>query len=141
MSRQLSLLLTKNKSSVLFLKPYKDKFSKNDLNKLKKSTYKGDRDLYALLTNNNTNNNSKQDENNNDDNVENRIPTVIKRVKEPANLRGTLKRFKGPYQSFQADVADFNFTRPSGTDPKYVLLLINRLVHRFIHAKDIHIWF
>ena len=101
MSRQLSLLLAKNKSSVLFLKPYKDHFNKNDLNKLKKSTYKGDRDLYARLTNTDINSKSTQDENNNDEDVESRIPTVIKRVKEPTNLRGTLKRFTGPYQSFQ----------------------------------------
>lgn len=125
--KQLYLLLSKNKLSTLFLKKYKDPLSKNELLKLKKSRYKGDQDLYRLIisTVENTRiiDNKDDDEDNNEEEIQTQV--IIKRVNEPVNVTGTLKRFIAPYQSFQADVADFNFTKPSGADPNYVLVCVD----------------
>ena len=111
--------LNGNENSVLYLKSYKKNLSKNELNKLKKSSYEGDRNLYNIIIKNKNNDDSKNTDIQEEDDV---TPVVIKRIREERNISGTLQRFTTPYSSFHGDVADFNFTRPSGSEPNFVLV-------------------
>ena len=127
--KQIYILLSKNKNSVLFLKPFKNDLSRNEMNKLKNSNYKGDRELHKMIIDNKKKNNTEienlNEGNNNENENENLVPIVINRRKEPIHISGMLKRFVSPYQSFQADIADLNFTNPSGSDPKYCLVCVD----------------
>ena len=110
--------LNGNNDSVLYLKSYKKNLSKTELNKFKKSKYEGDNNLYNIIVKNN------EDVDNNID-EDTGIPIVIKRVREEQDISGTLLRVYTPYSSFHGDVADFNFTKPSGSEPNYVAVFVD----------------
>ena len=132
----LFLILSKSHKSVLFLQ----KFTLNDRNelkasllrKLKKSTHSGDQEFLkryqeelvkrkSISTPDDSNNESEELENTGVSS----LPTVIQRIRQPQNIRGTLSRAAGPFEYFQADVADLNFTNPGATGPKFALLVVD----------------
>ena len=120
--KQLFTLLTRNRKSVLFTKTYSETISRNLLNKLKKSSYEGDKKLYELIIK------SKNSDIVNDKNESNReitTPVVIPRIKEPSNISTTLHSVWRPFMLCQADLADFEFTNPNATEPHYVLTCVD----------------
>ena len=119
--KKMYILLLKNKNSVFYLKNFKDQFTRGDLVKLKHSSYDKDQELLSLIKNKDKTYNDKNTQSTDSNYIE-KIPIVIKHIKEPRIVTDTLTSFTRPYQSFQLDVADFNFTRPSVTDPNYVLV-------------------
>ena len=74
--------LNGNKDSVLYLKSYKKNLSKNELNKLKKSKYEGDNNLYNIIIKQNKNNTIENNKEEFDDDKNNSIPIVIKRIRK-----------------------------------------------------------
>ena len=118
-NKQMYLLLSKNRKSVLFLKPYKSDLSKSILNKLKKSEYEGDKKFYSLLITTEEEKGEREKEKEED------VPVVIKRVNEPSNITTASVQVWRPLMSMQADVGVFKFTNPSATDPSYVLTCVD----------------
>ena len=121
--KQMFLLLSKNKESVLFLRPYKPDLSKLLLTRLKKSTYAGDTKFFELINKDTAANENFEDSE--------EVPTVIKRVSEPSNISTTLLQTWRPFMSVQADGAEFKFTKPSATDPSYVLTCVDLFTQRY----------
>ena len=121
--KQMYLLLSKNKKSVLFLRSFKPQLSRSLLNKLKSSDYEGDRKFFDNLTKRtlpyDEDATTKEKEN------EEEAPVVIKRVREQSNIATTLQQVWRPFMSMQADVAEFKFTNPSASDPSYVLVCVD----------------
>ena len=53
------------------------------------------------------------------------IPIVTRYTKAPYYNRITLYSIGGPFELLHVDLADVNFTKPSASDPKYVLLAVD----------------
>ena len=53
------------------------------------------------------------------------IPIVARYTKAPFYNRCTLYSIGGPFELLHVDLADVNFTKPSASDPKYVLLAVD----------------
>ena len=116
--------LIRNPSSVVYTSDYS--LTSGQLKKLKKSGLENDRYFlkqYLLFRDNHREipnvlvlPTSKAEE---------KIPVVARYTKAPFYNRSTLYSIGGPFELLHVDLADVNFTKPSATDPKYVLLAVD----------------
>ena len=109
--------LSLDKFSVLYLV---DNINNTILKKLNKSNYPDNIKFKNLLKNNKVE----------DIPVEKPIFASFSRRKN--NEQSTLYSFTGPLQRLQADVADIRFLKPSASEPKYVLVMVD-LFSSFIY--------
>ena len=123
--------LSRNSKSVLYTSD--SVLTKNQLKKLAKSSLPDDKYFikqYKRFQEDSPNvpndkiliPSSVTTDNNNNNNV---LPLVTRHTKAPFYNRSSLYSIGGPFELMHVDVADVNFTRPSATDPKYVMLAVD----------------
>ena len=62
------------------------------------------------------------------------LPTVLKKINtREYDRHSTLFSVQGPLEFLHADVADINYLKPSASEPKYILLLVD-LFSSFVYT-------
>lgn len=117
--RNLFHKLNKDPNSVLYTA---SSITNNLLKKLRKSSYQKDKSFLSLYINT-----SKKVDNINvnsdDDSVT--IPHFVRPVNIREYTRGTLYSVTRPLELMHADVADIRYLKVSGSEPKYLLLVVD----------------
>ena len=106
MKRKLSV----DKLSVLYLI---DNINNTILKKLNRSKYPKDINFKKLLKENKV------------EQVTHETPTFAPFIRRKNDEQSTLYSFDGPLQRLHADIADINYLNPSGSEPKYVLVVVD----------------
>ena len=121
-----------DKNSILYSRNIKD-VTNNFINKkLSKSKYNKDVFFYDLLNKNKllsfkTLNSFLEEK-------KKILPTVLKKINtREYDRHSTLFSVQGPLEFLHADIADINYLKPSASEPKYILLLVD-LFSSFVYT-------